>query len=89
MSEVKIHFALGFNLFIPQFTIVNSPKLRKLSPSTIDKCAMVLVLPLAIEKLRNGGRFVNTIVKWQMLVRQSLCNLQSCGSFIVAFTSEK
>jgi hypothetical protein len=34
-------------------------------------------------------RFVNTIAHWPMPVRQFLCNLQMCGAFIAAFTSEK
>ncbi len=36
-------------------------KLQKLDPSAIDKCAVVFVQPLAIEKLR---RFVNTIAQF-------------------------
>ncbi len=37
-------------------------KLWRLNPSAIDKCAMVFVPPLAIEKWRNGG--VNTIAQF-------------------------
>ncbi len=36
-------------------------KLQKLDPSAIDKCAMVFVPPLAIEKRRNC---VNTIAQF-------------------------
>jgi hypothetical protein len=40
-------------------------KLQKLDPSAIDKCAMVFVPPVAIEKRRNFlMRFVNTIAQF-------------------------
>jgi hypothetical protein len=33
--------------------------------------------------------YSNTIAPWQMSVRHTLRNLQRCGAFIAAFTSEK
>jgi hypothetical protein len=39
-------------------------KLQKLDPSAIDKCAMVFVPPLACEKRRNWGVFLNTIAQF-------------------------
>jgi hypothetical protein len=39
-------------------------KLQKLDPSTIDKCAMVIVPPLAIEKRWNWGVLFNTIAQF-------------------------
>ncbi len=60
MSSVKIHCALGLNLF----GFYNS-------------------------KTKKWRHFVKTIAPWLMPVRQSLWILHRCGSFIVAFTSEK
>jgi hypothetical protein len=49
---------------------------------------MVFFLPLAMRKTKMEAFFV-TIAPWQMPVRHSLRNLQRCGAFIAAFTSEK
>ncbi len=57
---------------------VRLSKLQKLYPSAIDKCAMVFVPPLAVEKLRNWG-----------VLLTPLHNIQMGGAFITAFTSEK
>jgi hypothetical protein len=51
-------------------------KLQKLD--AIDKCAMVFVPPLAIEKRRNLGNFLTP-----------LRNLQTRAAFTAAFTSEE
>jgi hypothetical protein len=39
-------------------------KLQKLDPSAIDKCVMVFVLPLAIEKKEEIKAFCNTIAQF-------------------------
>jgi hypothetical protein len=53
-------------------------KVQKLDPSTIDKCAMVFVPPLAIEKKRNCG-----------VLLTPLRNLQTRAAFIAAFSSQE
>jgi hypothetical protein len=40
-------------------------------------------------KMKKWKRFVNIVVPWPMPVRWSLSNLERCGAFIAAFTSEK
>jgi hypothetical protein len=51
-------------------------KFQKLDPSAMDKCAMVFVPPLAIEKRRNWGVFFTPLL-----------NLQTRAAFTAAFTS--
>ena len=53
-------------------------KLQKPDPSAIDKCAMVLVPPLAIEKRKNLG-----------VLLPPLRNLQTHQAVIAAFTGEE
>jgi hypothetical protein len=38
---------------------------------------------------KSGKSETNTVSHWPMPVRQSLCNLQRCGSFIADFPSKK
>jgi hypothetical protein len=58
---------------------------------TIQMRAMVFVSAYGNWKIKNKKWrfFVNTIAPWQMPVRHTLRNLQRCGAFIAAFTSEK
>jgi hypothetical protein len=50
---------------------------------------MVFVSAFGNRKIKKWRCFVNTIVPWQMPVRHSLRNLQSCAAFIAAFTTEE
>jgi hypothetical protein len=65
MAAENIHCALGLNFYYFLFRNLQSKmrlsKLQKLDPSAIDKCAMVFVPPLALEKKKKLRRFVNTI----------------------------
>ncbi len=71
MSAVKIHCALGLNVFFSfryLLSQVRPSKLQKLYPSAIDKCAIFFVPPLTVEKWRIEA-FVNTIAQFTNFCR--------------------
>jgi hypothetical protein len=87
MSAVKIHCTLGLNLFFHS-AIYKRKRASKAQPLCNEQVRNRLCSTFGNWKMKKCRLFVS-IVPWPLPERQSLRNLQKCGAFIAAFTSEK